>query len=155
VLTRHPVLSAVIVFIGVAVGMNVLVGPATCRDGWRSHSIGRQGACSWHGGVDRSRGSLVLFASVIAAGATFMWCSSRLEKHWHKDRVKRGLVPDRVDTRPEASRKPTAELTSELGPCCPKCGSSMRKRIARKGKRRGSSFWGCKRYPACHGTLSI
>jgi len=24
---------------------------AECRDGWPSHSIGRSGACSWHGGV--------------------------------------------------------------------------------------------------------
>jgi len=24
-----------------------------CRDGWLSHSFGRRGACSWHGGVDR------------------------------------------------------------------------------------------------------
>ena len=28
-------------------------GKATCRDGWHSSAIGRSGACSHHGGVDR------------------------------------------------------------------------------------------------------
>ncbi|MGH8398718.1 MAG: hypothetical protein ACRETA_10810 [Gammaproteobacteria bacterium] len=28
--------------------------PLVCQDGWPSGSIGRQGACSHHGGVDRS-----------------------------------------------------------------------------------------------------
>jgi hypothetical protein len=28
-------------------------GNATCRDGWHSSAIGRRGACSHHGGVDR------------------------------------------------------------------------------------------------------
>lgn len=30
----------------------IVVGPVTCSDGWHSPSIGKQGACSWHGGVD-------------------------------------------------------------------------------------------------------
>lgn len=24
---------------------------STCKDGWMSSSIGKQGACSWHGGI--------------------------------------------------------------------------------------------------------
>lgn len=35
---------------------------------------------------------------------------------------------------------------------CPNCGSSMRLRTARRGHRRGNKFWGCSRYPTCHGT---
>jgi hypothetical protein len=31
--------------------MYVSDGPARCADGWNSPSIGKQGACSWHGGV--------------------------------------------------------------------------------------------------------
>jgi hypothetical protein len=61
--------------------MSGLVGPATCVDGWHSPSIGRPGACSWHGGVDRSSGDAVLigsvFLGVVCAAATgylsFKW----------------------------------------------------------------------------------
>jgi len=44
--------------IGCLVGLSVFIfsvcikPEATCRDGWKSPSIGRQGACSHHGGVD-------------------------------------------------------------------------------------------------------
>jgi hypothetical protein len=37
---------------------------ATCADGWRSSSIGIQGACSYHGGVDRSAASAAFLASI-------------------------------------------------------------------------------------------
>ncbi|MFZ5795728.1 MAG: topoisomerase DNA-binding C4 zinc finger domain-containing protein, partial [Pseudomonadota bacterium] len=37
-------------------------------------------------------------------------------------------------------------------PSCPQCGSSMRRRTARKGHRAGNQFWGCTRYPTCRGT---
>src|ERR1700682_1064498 len=43
-----------------------LVGPVTCFDGWHSPSIGRRGACSWHGGVDSTPQSLAFAASVFA-----------------------------------------------------------------------------------------
>jgi DNA-binding helix-hairpin-helix protein with protein kinase domain len=35
---------------------------------------------------------------------------------------------------------------------CPQCGNPMVGRIARRGGRRGRRFYGCSRYPACHGT---
>ncbi|MDI5924551.1 topoisomerase [Rhizobium leguminosarum] len=35
---------------------------------------------------------------------------------------------------------------------CPICGSAMRLRTARRGRRPGSNFWGCTRYPTCRGT---
>jgi hypothetical protein len=42
----------------------IVVGPVTCSDGWHSYSIGKQGACSWHGGVG---GTLQRIAIVISA----------------------------------------------------------------------------------------
>lgn len=46
-----------------------LVAPATCADGWLSPSIGRRGACSRHGGVQRSVfGVLLVFSGSIALG---------------------------------------------------------------------------------------
>lgn len=40
-------------------------------------------------------------------------------------------------------------------PACPKCGSPMIQRTARKGTNAGSTFYGCQRYPACKGILNI
>ena len=40
-------------------------------------------------------------------------------------------------------------------PACPKCGSSMVKREAARGKNIGNEFWGCPRYPKCRGTLAF
>ena len=35
------------------------------------------------------------------------------------------------------------------GTVCPKCGSALKLRTARTGKRAGSRFYGCSRYPVC------
>ncbi|PJF41262.1 MAG: topoisomerase [Phototrophicales bacterium] len=48
----------------------------------------------------------------------------------------------------------TTENTSE-NPSCPKCGSVMVLRIARRGDYAGRRFWGCSNYPDCRGTLSL
>lgn len=45
-----------------------------------------------------------------------------------------------------APQQPAAELR------CPRCGSAMVYRIARRGAERGRAFWGCSRYPTCSGT---
>lgn len=38
-------------------------------------------------------------------------------------------------------------------PDCPKCGSSMVLRTAKKGRNRGGQFYGCSKYPACRGIV--
>lgn len=40
-------------------------------------------------------------------------------------------------------------------PSCPRCGSAMMLRTARKGANAGSQFWGCATYPDCRGTRAI
>lgn len=37
---------------------------------------------------------------------------------------------------------------------CPKCGSKMVLRTAKKGKNKGNKFWGCSQFPKCRGTSS-
>jgi len=39
-------------------------------------------------------------------------------------------------------------------PACPKCGSAMVQRVAKKGELSGSTFWGCSRFPSCRGIRS-
>lgn len=58
-----------------------------------------------------------------------------------------------VYTPPVVSRTPVhTTTTSRSGVQCPVCGSSMVRRTASRGYRRGSHFWGCTRYPSCKGT---
>jgi DNA-binding helix-hairpin-helix protein with protein kinase domain len=41
------------------------------------------------------------------------------------------------------------------GVTCPRCGSKMVKRLAKRGRNAGGYFWGCSRYPTCRGTRNI
>lgn len=49
---------------------------------------------------------------------------------------------------------PPAAPARQGNPSCPKCGSAMVLRTARRGIRAGRTFWGCSRYPTCTGTRS-
>lgn len=40
-------------------------------------------------------------------------------------------------------------------PNCPRCGSTMILRTARKGAHAGGQFWGCSRYPQCKGIVHV
>lgn len=48
---------------------------------------------------------------------------------------------------------PHAEEFAE--PACPRCRGRMVRRTARRGPNAGNDFWGCSRFPACHGTREI
>jgi restriction system protein len=51
---------------------------------------------------------------------------------------------------PKAQEAISANPTTS--PVCPACGSAMVLRTANKGKRAGSQFWGCSRFPQCRKT---
>lgn len=53
-------------FILILIGF-ALVGAASCSDGWQSGSIGRSGACSRHGGINRWPQILIFTISAIIA----------------------------------------------------------------------------------------
>lgn len=44
---------------------------------------------------------------------------------------------------------------ASAGTTCPRCGRSMDRRVARKGRYVGRQFWGCTAYPMCNGTRPI
>jgi predicted RNA-binding Zn-ribbon protein involved in translation (DUF1610 family) len=43
----------------------------------------------------------------------------------------------------------------DSSPRCPKCGSEMILRTAKRGDNQGGKFWGCSRYPECRGILKV
>ncbi|MCE7887675.1 MAG: hypothetical protein DYH13_09280 [Alphaproteobacteria bacterium PRO2] len=55
---------------------------------------------------------------------------------------------------PNVTRSTMPPPVSGTTPSCPQCGSSMVRRVARRGSNRGNSFWGCSRFPRCKGTRS-
>jgi hypothetical protein len=58
---------------------------------------------------------------------------------------KSNILNDDDETSGEATESPS----------CPKCGSSMRLRTARRGPYAGQEFWGCKNYPSCNGIVNL
>jgi restriction system protein len=55
----------------------------------------------------------------------------------------------------QATRRPDVVTSPPSSPSCPKCGSIMIARVARRGPTAGESFWGCNSYPKCRATLPI
>lgn len=49
----------------------------------------------------------------------------------------------------------TVELKAAVEHGCPQCGSTMVKRVARKGANAGSEFWGCSKFPSCRGVRQL
>jgi len=47
------------------------------------------------------------------------------------------------------------QQTLVASPKCPKCGSEMILRTAKKGDNQGGKFWGCSKYPECRGIINI
>ena len=61
-------------------------------------------------------------------------------------------VATTTSTARTVSGPPTSSSAFSQTPRCPRCGSSMTRRMARRGRYAGHSFWGCSRYPSCKGT---
>jgi restriction system protein len=57
---------------------------------------------------------------------------------------------------PAARSAPQQVLSvrTQAVPACPKCGSTMILRTAKKGANVGGQFWGCSKYPECRGIVS-
>lgn len=103
------------------IGMNM--GPTRCNSGWKSSSIGRQGACSHHGGVNRTPETLRLLASMafgIGAGlaAQKLQAPSSPAPTGSEPRNHR-VIPSTHARRSSLSRRVS-------GSACSKCGSEAR-----------------------------
>lgn len=121
--------------IRIALGLIFDLSPE-CHDGWHSLSIGKQGACSHHGGVDRSAGFVAFFISIV--------CSiiiTRIFINWISS--KRNTKESR-----NTLRLATADHSA---PDCKKHG-----RMIAILHENGTRTWLCKRYPKCaniHGVV--
>jgi len=60
-----------------------------------------------------------------------------------------------AQTAPAKIQNVQMAASDAAAPSCPKCGSPMVMRTARKGANAGGQFWGCPKYPACKGIVSV
>ena len=143
---RRPLLMGFLAFLVLRIALSVLEQPTACRDGWRSSSIGSQGACSWHGGVGANWSAfLVTIISLVGGVVVFRAISAPLDRE--KAAKEAALVAEREQWSEQRKAAAKAEGTD-----CPKCGHPLQLRTAKRGRNSGSQFWGCSRYPSCKGT---
>lgn len=74
-------------------GARAIFGGSTCGDGTHSSSIGRRGACSHHGGVNRVGPTLSGLIALFAGGYVFLFVLNRDEL-----RKKRKALLEEQDT---------------------------------------------------------
>jgi hypothetical protein len=125
----NPFTLAGVVWIASFIGLGYITEPAKCRSGWISPSIGRQGACSWHGGVDRSGPRNRFFGSLaisISSGAAFIYIRRRLQSgHPNASHA----IPPEEDQKKKVSDFIENQIPAEKPDIhhkkCPKCGMSM------------------------------
>lgn len=144
------VVLAFLVFVSTFVFLRHLEGPVTCRDGWPSPSIGRQGACSWHRGVDH-KGGLAFLGAMFAVWGFFaflVWIAERFPSK-PKDAAETEPQPSLID---EEVPFLAPRLAGAGEVACPNCGGPMVIRIAKRGGRKGRPFRGCEFFPRCRGT---
>ena len=75
-----------------------------------------------------------------------------------RDFVQEGGYSEQLAAARIAQRQtqpPRATTPTPAAPPCALCGKPMALRMARKGARAGSQFWGCSGYPECKGTRAL
>ncbi len=121
---------------------------------WKAYKVGVQPVREFYG-VMASRG---------AAGGYFVTSGEYTEEaksfvlglnvELVDGRKLRNMI-DVAQRRPTTPESPTGSRQAFSSPYCPKCGTEMMKRVARKGTHAGRKFWGCTAFPKCNGTRPL
>ena len=77
--------------------------------------------------------------------------------YWLRLKLERALIRVIRSSRSKRQTQKSAANTNsfETVPHCPVCNALMVKRLAQRGSRSGSTFWGCSNYPKCRGTRAV
>jgi hypothetical protein len=149
---NHPIKWGLAAFVAMLFITRPIVQPTTCADGWRSPSIGRQGACSWHGGVGTNwsaiLASLLNIGGGLAVGGGLYGIRERREE---AERLRLQKIRE-AEEQAELERL-RAQAKAE-GIACPNCGCPMEVRSTWRRNRK-QFFRGCVRFPECRGTRPV
>lgn len=123
-----------------------------------------------HARADRRQRDTFVEGVFAAAGLTLL--RMRVQRGYQAQEIKallEGILPaDSGDIEPTTIHAPTLDQAAHpeplssnghqhheeksvvvAPPVCPKCGSEMILRTARKGNNQGQQFWGCSNFPRC------
>lgn len=135
---KSPVVAAILVFVIALAAGSYIAGPETCLDGWNSPSIGRPGACSWHGGVTYKW--LFTFAtSLLCSGLTYAIVKPRYKM---SDDLRR-----RLETEIEEAEQRISWVNAELDRRYFKCPECQRYNTKPADYRDGTICTECIGYP--------
>lgn len=110
--------------------LNLISGPLACNSGWASPSIGSQGACSHHGGVDRTPAFLRFLASAAAGIVVGRWVAKRGEAPLRQAASAVAAQRKRDEELERQDEPLRRDLGARLAPPqattnCPKCSGPM------------------------------
>lgn len=93
---------------------------------------------------------------IIAAVLT-IYSIREESKNKHEVKSSERATNSPINIRSSSSpKKPVRNIErDEENNCCPKCGSAMVLRTAKKGRFVGKKFWGCDRFPKCNGIKQL
>jgi hypothetical protein len=135
-----PWLIGIMTFLLISTAAAQMSGGTTCSDGWRSGSIGSQGACSHHGGVDRAPISF-LIALAAGVGVGLGYSALRRRRTRTSEEVSFGQLRRwrEIERPPAPARLPpdTAAATAGNVPRCAECGSDIIAVIDHVGPHKG------------------
>jgi hypothetical protein len=137
-----PIALGIVAFVATWILVGAFFGPTVCRDGSASPSIGRQGACSHHGGVNRSGQGLPPLIGLVVGIATFLGVKRLRSQGNLIDAIREGYRLS--NERSQIKRSP-----------CPTCGAIMHPTLQRQGPNAGRWFLICSRFPECRGFAEI
>ncbi|MET0707612.1 MAG: hypothetical protein ABWY82_12345 [Tardiphaga sp.] len=120
-----PVVLGIAAFLLTLIIGRAVTGPTVCRDGWLSGSVGSQGTCSHHGGVDRRPQALVFTLGMFVGFGAYVG----VKRIRRRTSQAGGVIAAIRDARQSAKERSQIELLP-----CPECGKAMTaKTTARRG----------------------
>jgi hypothetical protein len=118
--TALPWIVCVLLALVIVIGFIAITPGPRCRDGYSSESIGSQGACSHHGGVDRTWSSvgalMLLYGPALGLIAAYLVDQrlKRRRRRIYRDLVRRSAPPPDTDESAVWSYARAAELKIEV-----------------------------------------
>lgn len=125
---------------------------------WRSLKVGVPVVREFFGAmaVEGAAGGFVVTSGQFTdAARTF--ASDRNIQLIDGGRLKQWLAQHRTAPTEPTCAEPAQPVhqTVPENPACPACGSTMIKRLAKRGANAGNAFWGCSKYPGCRGVANV
>lgn len=116
---------------------------------WKAYKVGVQPVRELYG-VMAARGAA---GGYVVTSGVFTEEAKEFARGLNVELINGGQLRRRIDgVREEAVVQAPPLLQA---PACPKCGSQMKKRVARQGAQASNEFWGCSTYPKCNGILPL